>query len=113
MIEEIVIRYLAGKGIAGGNVYAEVPLNPPVAYVLIQRSSGTITNQLRHLGLYTESRCRRSKLEAARLHEDVIAAMRNIRDETELFRCDLNAEYDAAMTQTKEYRYQALWEITM
>lgn len=112
-IEEIVIRYLTGKGIAGGHVYAEVPETPPASYVLIQRSSGSISNQIRQLGLYTESRSRRSKLEAAQLHEEVIAAMRIIRDFTPLFRCDLNAEYDAAQTQTKEYRYQALWEITM
>ena len=113
-IEEIVIGYLTSKGIADGAVYAEVPANDiPDNYVLIQRSSGSINNHIRQLGLYTEARSRNSKVDAARLHEDVIAVMQSIRDETPLFRCDLNADYDAAQTSTKEYRYQALWEITM
>lgn len=110
MIEEIVINYLLERGF---EVYAEVPVNPSRLYVVIQRTSGSYTDQLRHIGLYTESRCRDSKLEAARLHEAVIEAMRDIRNHTELFRCELNADYDAALTSSKEYRFQALWDITM
>ena len=113
MIEETVINYLIAQGIADGAVYAEVPLKDiPDHYVLIQRSSGSITDYIRQIGLYTEARSRISKLDAAQLHEDVISAMQEIRDHTELFRCKLNAEYDAALTSTKEYRYQALWDIT-
>lgn len=110
MIEEIVINYLTERGF---DVYAEVPVNPSRSYVVIQRSSGNYTNQIRHIGMYTESRSRNSKLEAARIHEAVIEAMRDIRNHTEIFRCELNADYDAAMTSTKEYRYQALWDITV
>ena len=42
----------------------------------------------------------------------VIAAMLEIRDNTTLMRCNLETEYDAAMTSSKEYRYQALWGVT-
>ena len=112
-IEETVISYLAGAGIANGKIYAEVPLDPDEKYVLVQRSSGSYQNQIRHIGLYTEVRCRTSKLEAAQLHEEVIAVMREIRNSTPIFRCEMISDYDAMMTETKEYRFQALWEITL
>ena len=110
-IEQIAIDYLLASGFT--EVYAEVPLDPSDKYVLVYRSSGNYLNEIRHMGLYTEVRCRTSKLEAAELHESVIAAMRTMRDSTPLFRCGLVSEYDAAMTSTKEYRFQALWEITI
>lgn len=113
MIEETVINYLISQGIAEGAVYAEVPLKDiPDRYVLVQRSSGSITDYIRQFGIYTEARSRISKLDAAQLHESVISTMMEIRDHTDLFRCNLNADYDAALTSTKEYRYQALWNIT-
>ena len=112
-IEEIAINYLLAANVVGTDVYAEVPLDPPDKYVLVQRSSGSYQNELRHIGLYTEVRCRTSKLEAAELHEAVVAAMRSMRDHTPVFRCELVSDYDAALTSTKEYRFQALFEITL
>lgn len=111
-IEELVINYLLESNVST-DVYAEVPLDPPDKYVLVQRSSGNYQNEIRHIGLYTEVRCRTSKLEAAQLHEDVVAAMRSMRDSAPVFRSELVSDYDAAMTSTKEYRFQALWEITL
>lgn len=112
MIEPIILNYLSDKGIAGGHVYAETPVDPPAEYVVISRTRGSENNQIRSYGVYTEARAKDSKLAAATLHEAVIAAMKQIRDYTSLMRCDLETEYDAAMTSTKEYRYQALWAIT-
>lgn len=112
MIETVIIDYLVGLGIAAGHVYAETPVNPPAEYVVISRTRGAKTNQIRSYGIYTESRSKTSKETAAVLHEAVLSAMEEIRDHTSLMRCDLETEYDAAMTSTKEYRYQALWGIT-
>ena len=112
MIETIIIDYLIDQGIANGHVYAETPVNPPAEYVLVHRTRGDINNRIRSYGVYTESRSKTSKATAAGLHETVISAMEEIRDHTSLMRCDLETEYDAAMTSTKEYRYQALWGIT-
>lgn len=112
MIEKTVIDYLIAKGIAGGKVYAETPVNPPASYVVVSRARGGITDQIRSYGIYTESRAKADKVTAATLHEQVITAMLNIRNETELMRCKLETEYDAAMTASKEYRFQALWAIT-
>lgn len=112
MIETVVINYLIGLGIANGHVYAETPVDPDDEYVVVSRTRGSITDKIRSYGIYTESRAKASKADAAELHEAVIAAMQNICDTTTLMRCKLETDYDAAMTSTKEYRYQALWGIT-
>ena len=112
MIESIIINYLINQGVANGKVYAETPVDPPAEYVLVSRTRGNIYNRVRSYGIYTESRSRTSKETAATLHETVISAMDEIRDHTSLMRCELETDYDAAMTSSKEYRYQALWGIT-
>ena len=112
MIEQTIIDYLVTKGIARGKVYAETPVKPPATYVIVSRARGGITDHIRSYGIYTESRSKTDKVTAATLHEAVIAAMLEIRDNTTLMRCNLETEYDAAMTSSKEYRYQALWGVT-
>lgn len=113
-IEELVISYLIGRNIPGigRNVYAEVPVDIPDNYVLIRRSGGSQADYIRNYNVYTETISRTDKLTAARNHEAVIGAMNEIRDYTDVFRCALNSDYDATNTATKEYRFQALWQMT-
>ena len=120
-VEEIIISYLIDLNIPGieDRVYAEVPEKPGSAYVTVMRSGGNVKNHIREYLIYTDIRVTKdekrgkSKLYAVRLHEAVIDAMSRITDETPLFGCHKNADYDATKTDTKEYRYQALWIVYM
>lgn len=113
-IEELIINYLIDQNISGigRNVYAETPLDLPDNYVLISRTGGGMSNYLRDYTVYTETVSRLDKLTAATLHEAVIDAMIRLPDTTEVFRCRLNSDYDATRPEMKDYRYQALWQIT-
>lgn len=114
VIEELVINYLVSQNIEGigGHVYAETPVDAPDDYVLIQRAGGSQANFIRQHTVFTEVISRRSKIDAAKNHEAVIEAMLEMRDHTDVFRCVLNSDYDATNPARKEYRYQALWQIT-
>ena len=119
-IEEIVISYLADENIEGigDHAYAEAPEDEEV-YVLVERSGGSVANFIREHRIYTEVCVPRNemigqnKILALRLHEAVIEAMLRISDTTPVYRCHLNADYEAADPNRKQYRYQALWQITI
>lgn len=113
-IEALVIAYLKGKNLngIGNNVYAETPVDPPNEYVLIQRAGGGAADYIRDHRIITETISRTDKLTSATLHEEVIAAMLEMPDTENVYRCRLNSDYEATRADRKEYRYQALWEIT-
>lgn len=120
-IEEIIINYLVYEGISGiGNhIYAEKPVDPDDAYILIRRTGGSEENFIRSYLIITEVCVKRNeesgltKLYAADIFEVLLGKMRDIADSTALYGCHKNSDYDATDTESKEYRYQALWEITM
>lgn len=115
MIEKIIIDYLIAQDIpgVGTNVFAEVPETPPERYITVRRAGGSITNMIRGANIVTEATSRISLLDAAEIHEAVIAALLEIRDFTELYSCRLNSDYNATRPNTKEYAYQALWQAYM
>lgn len=114
MIEATIISYLIDAAIPGigSHIYAETPAeNIPENYVLIRRTGGSMADYIRQYNIYTET-VGKDRLTTLQNHEAVIAAMLEIRDHTELMACRLNSDYDATTTRTKDYRYQALWQIT-
>lgn len=120
-VEGIIIRYLISKDIPGigTHVYAEKPVDPDDAYVVVSRSGGSTTNMIDTYLVHTDLHVKRdeeagyTKLLALNLHEAVIWQMEEIIHSTELFMCRKNSDYDAALPGSEEYRYQALWEITL
>ena len=114
IIEKLVIDYLISQNIEGigSHIYAETPVDVPDDYVLVQRAGGSERDYIRQHTVYTEVISRKSKLAAATNHEAVVEAMLMMRDHTDVYRCVLNSDYDATDTARKEYRYQALWQIT-
>lgn len=114
MIEKTIIQYLTTAQIPGigSHVYAETPAeNIPDNYVLIKRTGGSMADYIRTYNVYTET-VGKDQLTTLRNHEAVIAAMLAIRDHTEIMACRLNSDYNATTTRTKDYRFQALWQIT-
>ena len=120
-VEEIIISYLVSKNIPGlgKRVYAEAPADRENVFLIVSRSGGSTENTIRSYLIHTDLRVRRdekagrTKLLALRIHDAVIEAMEDIIFHSELFMCRKNSDYDAALPGSEEYRYQALWEITM
>lgn len=110
-IEEIVINYLIAQDIdgVGLNVYAEKPVDPPERYITVRRTGGASENRIRNNTLVTEVVSRKSLLDAAEIHEQVLSLMEEARDHTDLYSCTLNSDYNATRPDSKEYAYQALW----
>ena len=107
MIEKTVRDYL--DGVLAVDVYTDKPASPPASYVVIERVGGSMVNLARQARMAIQS-YGRTRLEAAQLHEQVLAVMPDM--QTVDGGVHLDAEYDYTDTTTKVYRYQAVFEIT-
>ena len=108
MIEAIIRDYLLA--LLDVPVYIDVPADPPENYVVIERTGGSETEHIRSATIAVQSYGPR-KTAAAELHEQVLRLLPDIADGIKVSACDLNAEYDYTDTQTKRYRYQAVFDL--
>ena len=109
MIEEVVLNYLLNdKHI---NAYAEKPKDPDARYVLIERTGGSVSNHIKSATFAIQS-VADTLLKAALLNEEVKTAMEEIVKLDSIAGCSLNSDYNFTNTQTKEYRYQAVFNLT-
>lgn len=109
MIETIIRNYL--KTELDVPVYIDVPASPPASYVSIERTGGREIEHIRTALIAIQS-YGGSRLQAATLHESILALMKSIITLDAISACDLNAEYDYTDRQTDRYRYQAVFDIT-
>jgi len=109
IIEKTLIAYLKGKTVCGNNVFAEVPVNPPSKYIVISKTSGREEDRIESSTVAIRSISNKSLQESAEIHEAVKTAMRNIPDNVPIMRAELNSDYNFTNTETKEYRYQAVY----
>lgn len=107
MIEKIILDWLGAK--LDVSVYLEEPKNPPKEYVLIDKlgsaendfiTSATIAVQSYSASLYG----------AAELNAKVKKAMSESVSQGDICRCVCTSDYN--YTETKRYRYQAVFDIT-
>lgn len=108
MIEAIIRNYLLT--VLSVSVYIDVPADPPANRVVIERTGGGESEHIRSAMIAVQS-YGDSKLAAATLHEQVLTELPKIADGKTVSACDLNAEYDYTDTTTKQYRYQAVFDI--
>ena len=107
MIELIICEYLASK--LDGRVLPEKPDRPYGRMVFVERTGGrgrflretTIAIQSYGTSLY----------EAAVLNEEVLEAMQGLIERDEVTKVTLNSNYNFTDTTTKEYRYQAVFDV--
>lgn len=112
MIESIIIDYLLEAGLSVGNeVYAEKPVDPPDEYVLIEKTGSGRSDLLDRAMVAIQSISKTSLLRAAQINEEVKAAMYVIIERDEIFSCSLNSDYNFTNEKTKEYRYQAVFNL--
>lgn len=110
MIEITVRDYLSG--ILTVPVLLEREPSEDGRYVLIQKTGSRRADRIDTATLAIQS-IGPSLYEAAALNEEVKAAMYSMPDtEMNIFRVELNSDYNFTNTSTKERRYQAVFHIT-
>lgn len=109
MIEKIILDYLDQTLTVP--VYMERPVNPPEKYVLIEKTGSSKRNQIFNATIAVQSYAP-SLYEAAALNETVKAGMDNAVTLQDICRVSLNSDYNFTNTAMKQYRYQAVFNIT-
>ena len=108
MIEIIIVKYLTEK--------MDVPVSMDKTdrdvkrYILVERTGSSRSNFINTATFVFQSYAE-SRYEAAKLNEELKLNMDNIIELPQISRSALNSDYDYTNTQTKEYRYQAVYNI--
>lgn len=108
MIEKTVLDYLSAKLIAP--VYMETPEKIPSTYILVEKTGGGCENYIYRATLAIQS-IAPTLYEAAELNEAAKSAMFCITDTENVSRCELNSDYNFTNSDTKQYRYQAVFDL--
>ena len=107
MIEAIVRNYLKEK--LSCEVYMEEPENIPERYLIIEKTGGGKSNGLKSATMAIQSYAQ-SLADACLLNEEVKNALEDIDSQNPISKAELNADYNFTDTETKRYRYQAVFD---
>ena len=107
MIEIVVKDYLDKK--LSVPVYMEEPEEIPQKYVILEKVGGGKSNGLKTATMAIQS-YGSSLADAAMLNEELKEAMEDIDDQNPISRAELNSDYNFTDTETKRYRYQAVYD---
>lgn len=110
IIEKVVLDYL-NANIDGVTAYTERPKNLPKRFILIQKTGGGCENKIFSSTMAIQSYAE-SLYEAAALNEVVISVMLEIDSLYEIGGIRLNSDYNYTDGSNKQYRYQAVFDIT-
>ena len=108
MIELIVLNHL--KNHLTESVHLEKPSAETGSYVVFEKTSSGKSNHLPSATIAFQSYAS-SLYEAASLNERVKNAVESLIELDEIRGLDLNSDYNFTDTSTKEYRYQAVYDI--
>lgn len=109
MIEKILIEYLSEY--AHIPVFMEKPDSPPESYVLVEKTGSNRQNKIETAMIAVQSYAG-SMAKAAELNRQIKDLMLDCIVLDEIGGCSLNSDYNFTDTSTKEYRYQAVFNIT-
>lgn len=116
MIEKTLISFLINKTSALDNVFAERPEEVPASYIVLEKTGSNTENMITTSTVAIQSCCDsmqgKSFLDAAELNEELKDAMEDLIALDDIVMVDLNSDYNYTDNTTKEYRYQAVYEIT-
>ncbi len=110
LIEATVISHLAAE-LQTTEVYAERPASVPDEYYIIEKTSSGETDHIQRATIVVQSISGSSLLRAAEMSKAAEKAMRKLTGQADVSRCKLNSAYNYTDTETKEYRYQAVFDI--
>lgn len=109
-MEEKILNFLKDRGFT---CYMEEPVKKPSEYVLVEKTGSSDAGDGLYSSLYAFRSYSTSMYKASRLDDKVKAAVfgmpQNIPGITD---ATLNSDYNYTDTETKRYRYQAVFEIT-
>src|SRR5690625_1768106 len=108
MIELIVLNHLNGK--IAESVHLEKPSAQTGNYIVFEKTSSGKNNHLPSATFAFQSYAK-SLYEAAELNERVKVAVESLIELDEIRGITLNSDYNFTDTTTKEYRYQAVFDI--
>ncbi len=110
MIETIVLEALENE--LSVPVVFEAPEEKPARYVVLEKTGSQRTNRI-DSAIFAIQSIAGSLYEAAALNEEVKAVMDQLPYlAEEVFGAELNSDYNFTDTETKERRYQAVYNIT-
>ena len=109
MIEKIVLDHLEKQ--LDVPVRMERPERAPERYVLLEKTGGGSRNHLQSATLAIQS-IAESLYQAALLNEAVKEAMEQAATLTEISSARRNGDYNFTDTTIREYRYQAVYDLT-
>lgn len=109
MIEIIVKGYLKSR--LSIPVLLEMPEEKVNRFILIEKTGGGENDCIQSSTLAIQSYAE-SLAEAAKLNETVKKVMKEIILLNDICKCKLNSDYNWTDTSTKQYRYQAVYNIT-
>ena len=110
LLEAIVISHLSTK-LNSTAVYAERPKTPPAKYWIVEKTAADEENRLLQATVAVQSISSASLLEAAQMSHDAEQAMRSLIEVDGIGSSKLNSAYNFTDPETKEYRYQAVFDI--
>lgn len=108
MIEVIVQEYLTTH--LSVPVFTDRQSTMPEKYVIFEKTGGTKRNHLASATLAFQSYAG-SKYEAALLNEELKSVVEDLLTLDSISKVKLNSDYDFTDTETKKYRYQAVFDI--
>ena len=109
MIEQQILDYLTDH--LSVPICMEVPSPLPETFVLLEKTGSSRADWISSATLALQSWAM-TLLDAAKLNEQVKAAMDRMPDTEDVGRAELNTDYVYTDTATKRYRYQAVYDIT-
>lgn len=109
-IEYTVLKYL-NDNLNGIQAYMEEPMNPASEYVLIEKTGTSKENYINSATFAIQSYST-SMQGAIDLNETVKGVMDHLWEHNAVYSCKLNSDYNFTDTETKRYRYQAVYELT-
>ena len=108
MIEIIIKQYLDSH--LSVPCHLEKPITPPQRYVVFEKTSSGKSNHLPS-STFTFQSYAESMYESALLNEEVKEVIESMIELDEIRSIKLNSDYNFTDTTTKEYRYQAVFDI--
>ena len=109
MIEIIVQDYLS-KNLPVA-VYGEFPKEPPQRFVVLDKTNSGRENHI-NSSMFADQSYAESKLEAAKLNEQVKKVMDSLVELPVVSASRLNSDYPFPDIARKRHRYQAVYDIT-
>lgn len=108
MIENNILKFLQSRLECRVALEREPNMVPP--FVLIEKTGSSIENHI-NSATFTIQSYGQSLFKAAVLNEEIKEIMFQFSEQENIGKCSLNSDYNYTDTETKEYRYQAVFDI--